>query len=73
MVPRAADADQLGAAQGENDADESDDTAKDRGRPFGSTGWLSPIVKEDDVLQLTEHGIFGSGLIARLFSYRLKS
>ena len=58
IVPRATDSNQLGATQGENDADQSDDAAKDPDRPFGSAGWLSPIAKEDDVLQLTEHGNF---------------
>ena len=55
-IPGAADANQLGAPQGENDADQSDDAAKDPDRPFGSAGWLSPVAKKDYVLQLTEHG-----------------
>jgi hypothetical protein len=55
IVPRAADGDQLGAAQGEHDTNQSDDAAKDQDKPFGSAGWFSPIAEENDIPQLPEH------------------
>src|SRR5262249_5988242 len=57
IIPRAADGDQLGATQGENDANKSDDVAKDRDKPFGSAGWFPPIANQNDVPQLPEHRI----------------
>src|SRR5262245_39094348 len=62
IIPRAADGDQLGAAQGKNYADQSDDAAKDHDKPFGSAGWFSPIAKQNDVPQLPEHGVLSLGL-----------
>src|SRR5262249_21281413 len=57
IIPRAADGDQLGATQGENDANKSDDAAKNHDKPFGSAGWFPPIANQNDVPQLPEHRI----------------